>query len=113
MGKTTVDKDRNAALAAASALPTDVLEAELERRSAESRRVAGVLEFLRTAPEGYKQYGEDIDFDAEDVIEFLRRNWHQCLLASAVEFKDVEGWLRRIIFGKTDGTKATLEAKKE
>lgn len=105
MVKTTIDKGREAACVAASAIPTDVLEAELERRSAESKRVEAVLEFLREAPDGYKHYGEDIEFDVEDFIEFLRRNWHQCLLSSAVEFKDVEGWLRRIIFGKIDGTK--------
>jgi hypothetical protein len=112
MAKTVIDKDREAAQAAASEIPTDVLEEELKKRSAESQRIEALLEFLRTSPEGYKQFGHDIEFDAEDLIEFLRRNWHQCLLSSAVEFKDVEGWLRRIIFGKTDGTKTTLRLKK-
>ena len=53
-------------------VPLDVLEAEIQRRSAVNQRKENLLEFLRTSPEGYKHFGEDIDFDAEDLIRFLR-----------------------------------------
>ena len=112
MSKKGSVKEREAAAAAARDLPDDVLEAEMKRRSAGNMRIEELLEFLRTSPEGYKHYGDDIKFDAEDLIEYLRRNWHQCLLSSAVEFKDIEGWLRRTIFGKTDGTKTTMKVAK-
>lgn len=93
-------------------VPLDVLHAEIERRSADNRRIEELLEFLRTGPDGYQHYGEDIDFDAEDLIRYLRDNWHLSLMSSVTDFKDIEGWLRRLIFGKTDGKKTVMKAKR-
>lgn len=101
--KTSISKEREAAVAAARDIPDDVLEAEMQRRSAGNKRIEALLEFFREGPDGYKHYGDDVQFGAEDLIEMLRRNWHMCLLSGAVDFQDVEGWLRRVIFGKTDG----------
>lgn len=95
-----------------TSVPLDVLEAEIQRRSAENQRKEELLEFLRTAPEGYQHFGTEISFDAEDFIRFLRDNWHLSLMSSVTDFKDIEGWIRRIIFGKTDGTKTVMRAKR-
>jgi hypothetical protein len=112
VSKGSVAKEREAAAATARDLPDDVLEAEMKRRSAGNQRIEELLEFLRVGPEGYKHYGDDLRFGAEDLIEYLRRNWHQCVVSGVVEFKDIEGWLRRAIFGKTDGTKTTMKRAK-
>ncbi len=102
MSKTTKTKEREEAVAAAREIPDDVLEAEMERRSTGNQRIERLLEFFREPDNGYLQHGEDIEFTGEDFIELLRRNWHMCLMSSLTKFEDIEGWLRRVMFGKDE-----------
>lgn len=92
-------------------IPTSILEEELARRSVENQRIESVLECLRTAPEGYKHYGDDVLFNGEDFIDLLRRNWHLCLVSGAVEFNDMEQWLRYVFFEKDD-PRASVKGKR-
>ncbi len=104
MGKKTgtTNKQREAAVAAARDLPDDVLEAEMKRRSAAHQRIERLVAFLKDPEDGYKQYGDPIGFGGEDFIALLQSQWHLCLLSGAVEFSDLEKWLRRVLFRKED-----------
>jgi hypothetical protein len=105
--KTTLQKDRETMKANLVDVPTELLEAEIVRRSASARQMEDLLTFLREGPDGYNSYGDPVLFDVETFINLLKRDWHMCLLSSAVEFDDIEKWIRRIVFGKDDGRRET------